>query len=104
MDKDYLTLKRANASRPSGQWRHDDYDVICDGARGRGESCTRPPHRRRGHGGGRSPTAIIEIAPPRLATRRRARRRWRIRKKLAEGKLSSADGAGSREALTAHQI
>jgi hypothetical protein len=32
MDKDYLTLKRANASRPSGQWRHDDYDVICDGA------------------------------------------------------------------------
>jgi hypothetical protein len=31
MDKDYLTLKRANASRPSGQWRHDDYDVICDG-------------------------------------------------------------------------
>jgi hypothetical protein len=32
MDKDYLTLKRANASRPSGQWGHDDYDVICDGA------------------------------------------------------------------------
>jgi hypothetical protein len=32
MDKDYLTLKRANASRPSGQWRHDDYDVICDSA------------------------------------------------------------------------
>jgi hypothetical protein len=26
-----LILKRANASRPSGQWRHDDYDVICDG-------------------------------------------------------------------------
>jgi hypothetical protein len=32
MDKDYLTLKRANASRPSGQRQHDDYDVICDGA------------------------------------------------------------------------
>ena len=32
MDKDYLTLKRASASRPSGQWRDDDYDVICDGA------------------------------------------------------------------------
>jgi hypothetical protein len=31
MDKDYLTLKRASASRPSGEWRHDDYDVIADG-------------------------------------------------------------------------
>ena len=31
MDKDYLTLKRASASRPSGEWRYDDYDVIADG-------------------------------------------------------------------------
>jgi hypothetical protein len=23
-----LILKRANASRPSGQWRDDDYDVL----------------------------------------------------------------------------
>jgi len=28
MDKDYLILKRAKVSRPSGQWRDDDYDVI----------------------------------------------------------------------------
>ena len=27
MDKDYLTLKRASASRPSGEWNEDDVDV-----------------------------------------------------------------------------
>jgi hypothetical protein len=32
MDKDYLTLKRASASRPSGEWSDDDYDVVCEGA------------------------------------------------------------------------
>ena len=74
MDKDYLTLKRANATRPSGQWRHDDYDVICDGAVvGRIMHTPAAPEAR--HGGGRLPTAIIAIAPPRLATSRRARRR-----------------------------
>jgi hypothetical protein len=31
MDKDYLVLKRASASRPSGEWNDDDYDVLCDG-------------------------------------------------------------------------
>ena len=29
--KDYLTLKRASASRPSGQWDDDDFDVLCNG-------------------------------------------------------------------------
>ena len=32
MDKDYLTLKRASASRLSGGWSDDDYDVVADGA------------------------------------------------------------------------
>ena len=32
MDKDYLILKRASASRPSGDWNDDDYDVLADGA------------------------------------------------------------------------
>jgi hypothetical protein len=32
MDKDYLILKRASASRPSGDWNDDDYDVVADGA------------------------------------------------------------------------
>jgi hypothetical protein len=27
-----LVLKRASASRPSGQWNEDDYDVFADGA------------------------------------------------------------------------
>jgi hypothetical protein len=31
MEKDYLTLKRAPASRPSGEWKDDDYDVLADG-------------------------------------------------------------------------
>ena len=26
-----LILKRAAASRPSGKWDYDDYDVLCDG-------------------------------------------------------------------------
>jgi hypothetical protein len=31
MDKDYLILKRESASRPSGEWDDDDYDVLADG-------------------------------------------------------------------------
>jgi hypothetical protein len=27
-----LLLKRASASRPSGEWNDDDYDIIADGA------------------------------------------------------------------------
>jgi hypothetical protein len=27
-----LILKRASASRPSGAWNYDDYDVLADGA------------------------------------------------------------------------
>jgi hypothetical protein len=28
MDKDYLILKRASVSRPSGEWNEDDFDVV----------------------------------------------------------------------------
>ena len=31
MESDYLILKRASASRPSGEWNDDDYDVLADG-------------------------------------------------------------------------
>jgi hypothetical protein len=31
MDKDYLLLKRATLSRPSGQWSDDDFDVLANG-------------------------------------------------------------------------
>jgi hypothetical protein len=30
-EKDYLILKRASASRLSGEWSDDDYDVLADG-------------------------------------------------------------------------
>jgi hypothetical protein len=32
MEKDYLVLKRGSASRPSGEWNEDDFDVLADGA------------------------------------------------------------------------
>ena len=32
MEKDYLVLKRASASRTSGKWSEDDFDVLADGA------------------------------------------------------------------------
>jgi len=32
VEKDYLTLKRASASRPSGVWNDDDYDVLAESA------------------------------------------------------------------------
>jgi hypothetical protein len=31
MEKDYLTLKRPPASRPSGEWSDDDFDVLANG-------------------------------------------------------------------------
>jgi len=31
MERDYLLLKRASASRPSGLWNDDDYDVLTNG-------------------------------------------------------------------------
>ena len=31
MEKDYLTLKRASASRPSGEWSDDDFDLLSNG-------------------------------------------------------------------------
>jgi len=31
MEKDYLILKRASASRLSGQWNDDDFDVLANG-------------------------------------------------------------------------
>jgi hypothetical protein len=31
MEKDYLTLKRASAFHPSGEWSDDDFDVLSNG-------------------------------------------------------------------------
>jgi hypothetical protein len=30
VEKDYLVLERASASRPSGEWNDDDFDVLAD--------------------------------------------------------------------------
>jgi hypothetical protein len=30
VEKDYLILQRASASRPSGEWNEDDFDVLKD--------------------------------------------------------------------------
>ena len=32
MENDYLILKRASASCPSGEWNDDDFDVLAAGA------------------------------------------------------------------------
>ena len=31
MEKDYLLLKRASASRSSGEWKDNDFDVLANG-------------------------------------------------------------------------
>jgi hypothetical protein len=68
MEKDYLLLKRASASRPSGQWSDDDYDVLADGVMiGRIFKATG------NHGCGRSPSGITRTGRPRMVMRRRAR-------------------------------
>jgi hypothetical protein len=74
-----LVLKRASASRPSGEWNDDDFDVLADGAVvGRIFKANASPVG--------SPwmwTLIFDItktARRRMATRRGARPRWRLRK------------------------
>ena len=65
MDKDYLVLKRASASRSSGEWSDDDSDVLAGGVvvgrilnrrRPRGDAVAldaglRPPRRSNAHYG-----------------------------------------------------
>jgi hypothetical protein len=51
MQKDYLILRRASASRPSGEWNDDDFDVLADGeAVGRIFNAKAAPGYRRGCG------------------------------------------------------
>jgi hypothetical protein len=72
----HTILKRASASRPSGQWSDDDYDVLADGeVVGRIMKVDAAPPETPGmwtlaygHDRHRS---------PRTATSRRARPRWR---------------------------
>jgi hypothetical protein len=62
MDKDYLLLKRAALSRPSGEWNDDDFDVLANGVVvGRIFKAT--PRRSGSHGCGRSPSGITAMPP-----------------------------------------
>jgi hypothetical protein len=57
-------LKRASASRPSGEWNDDDYDVLAEGRRRRSHLQSQRRARRKPPGCGRSPSATTRIAPP----------------------------------------
>jgi hypothetical protein len=71
MDKDYLTLKRASASRPSGEWDDDDYDVLADGVivgADKNPSAANPPFKQFAYcrsAGKRSLSARIRYIAPR---------------------------------------
>ena len=79
-----LILKRASASRPSGQWSNDDYDVLADGGVvGRIFNANAAPVGTPwmwtlafGHHEDRS---------RRTTTRRRARRRWPRSRRVGDG-------------------
>jgi len=55
MEKDYLVLKRASASRPSGEWNDDDHDVLAEGVVV-GRIFKGMPHLSERPGCGRSPS------------------------------------------------
>ena len=83
MEKDYLMLRRASTSRPSGEWKDDDFDVILEGVVvGPSSRCMR--RRSEALGCGRSPSATMKTARPRTATPRLARTPW-LRSRIAGG-------------------
>jgi hypothetical protein len=84
MEKDYLILKPASASRPSGDWNDDDYDVLAEGVIvGRIMKANAAPV-------GSPwlwtlPLDIMRIARPAMATRQPARQRWRRSQRAGGG-------------------
>jgi hypothetical protein len=86
-----LILKRAKASRSSGEWRDDDYDVLENGVvvAASSWSLLRPPV---GNGGGRAATTATSSAHG-TDTSRRARLRWRRLPRAGDGlKLGQSGG------------
>jgi hypothetical protein len=80
-----LVLKRARASRPSRQWRDDDYDVLENGVVV-GRIFCREPRRRTVPGcGHRATTATYAARPGYEPTREAAMAAFA--KSLAEGKV-----------------
>jgi hypothetical protein len=76
-----LILKRASASRPSGEWSDDDYDVLADGAVV-GRSSTPTPRLLGRRGCGRSPSGTTRTARRRTAMSQHGRPRWRRSRKV----------------------
>ena len=75
MDKDYLLLTRASASRPSGDWSDDDFDVRVKGeVVGRIYKAMLRRSARLGCGHSRSGTT--KVARRRMGMLRPARLRW----------------------------
>ena len=84
MDKDYLVLKRASASRQSGEWNEDDFDVLADGiVVGRILSPSLRPQECPGCGPWLSGT--MRVVTRRTAMLRRAKPRWRHSRRAGEG-------------------
>jgi hypothetical protein len=67
-----LILKRASASRPSGEWNDDDYDVLADGV-----VVGRIFHAAASPVGSPWMWTLAFGRPP-TATKRRARLRWPV--------------------------
>ena len=98
MDKDYLVLKRASASRPSGEWSDDHFDVLADGVVV-GRIMKAQPRRSGHHGCG--PSYATKIVSRRTATSRR--RDGGVRQELAAGVNERSSAAGLRH-LAGSQI
>ena len=80
-----LILKHASVSRPSGQWRDDDYDVLEDGVVVGRIFCLdavgpqgRPWMWASGHNGDIRHAAGRRAPARQRATRLRVRRRWHV--------------------------
>jgi hypothetical protein len=79
LSEDYLVLKRASASRPSGEWSDDDYDVLADAV------VVGRIFLEERRGCGRSSWSTTRIARRHTATRRRARQRWQHSLRAGDG-------------------
>jgi hypothetical protein len=79
-----LIFKRARWSRLSGEWSEDDYDVLAAGEVVGRINKVKAALRAR-HGFGHLPMNIITTARRYMATRRRARLRWRHSQRAGGG-------------------
>jgi hypothetical protein len=86
--RELLILKRTSASRPSGEWNDDDYDVLASGeVVGRIFKVNAAPVVTRGCGPWHSDT--MRIARRHTATRRLARLRWQHSPRVGGGSKES---------------